>query len=117
MLNLSEAAGAWGTERFVDVLKRAIEALNGAGLPLQRGLTRGSYVGAAAPKIMIIDTADAGPTIRVRAGVFYTGIIGGCSCADDPTPVEEEPEYCELEFAIDRTTGQATVLLVGDAGD
>jgi len=50
----------------------------------------------------------------VRAGVFYRGIIAGSCCIDDPTPVEPHEEYCELEFRIDRETGETEVCPVGD---
>ncbi|MEZ5541890.1 MAG: hypothetical protein R3F42_07590 [Pseudomonadota bacterium] len=49
--------------------------------------------------------------IHARAGLFYTGIIAGCSCADDPTPVEEQAEYCVVDITIDRLTGAATIRL------
>jgi hypothetical protein len=49
--------------------------------------------------------------IRARIGVFFHGIIAGCSCADDPTPLEPQQEYCELELTIDRHTGAVTISL------
>jgi hypothetical protein len=47
-------------------------------------------------------------------GVFFSGIITGCSCADDPTPVETQNEYCELLFAIDKATAETTITLLAD---
>jgi hypothetical protein len=47
---------------------------------------------------MIISRADQPDCIQVKAGLLYTGIIVGCSCADDPTPVDEINEYCEMQF-------------------
>jgi len=52
--------------------------------------------------------------IRVKAGIFYTGVIAGCSCADDPTPIDEQNEYCVVQFDIDRTTADATVTLLAE---
>jgi hypothetical protein len=63
---------------------------------------------------MIISAADEGNTIRARAGIFYTGIIAGCSCADDPTPVNEENEYCEVQLDIDKATAATTVILLAE---
>lgn len=42
-----------------------------------------------------------GGRIVVRAGVFFAGVIAGCSCADDPTTIDRLPEYCELRLSID----------------
>lgn len=111
MLSLTDALAAWGTPEFSEVARREIEGIDAERLPLQQGLSRGSYVGSAPHRVMIIDVTAGAESIRVKAGVFYTGIIAGCSCADDPTPVEEEPEYCELCFEIDRGSGLSSVTL------
>ena len=63
---------------------------------------------------MIISVADEGSIIRAMAGIFYTGIIAGCSCADDPTPVNEESEYCEVQLDIDKATAETTVVLLAE---
>jgi hypothetical protein len=55
--------------------------------------------------------AESGITvIRARVGVFFSGIVAGCRCADDPTPVEPQDEYCEFQFEIDRATDRAAIL-------
>jgi hypothetical protein len=46
--------------------------------------------------------------------VFFSGILSGCSCADDPTPVEAQAEYCELAIAIDTASGEADVTVLAD---
>ena len=51
-------------------------------------------------------------SILVKAGIFYTGIIAGCSCADDPTPLDEQNEYCELELNINKETAETTIVLL-----
>jgi hypothetical protein len=50
--------------------------------------------------------------IRVKAGIFYQGVLGGCSCADDPTPASEINEYCEVQLDIDKSTAATAVELV-----
>ena len=52
--------------------------------------------------------------IRVKAGIFYTGIIAGCSCADDPTPIDELNEYCVVQLDIDLATADTTVTLLDE---
>jgi hypothetical protein len=67
-------------------------------LPLQQGLTHSSHANADTLTVTIISSADQPDCIQVKAGLLYTGIIVGCSCADDPTPVDEINEYCEMQF-------------------
>jgi len=109
MIRFSQALSAWGTPAFDEVLKGEIERL-GAELPLQQGLSKGSYSKPEGLSAMIIKVEDEPTLIRVKAGVFYSAIIAGCSCADDPTPVEDLPEYCELRLDIDKRTAEARIV-------
>ena len=43
MILLTKALNAWETPAFEEVLKREIEELDGNALPLQQGLSQGSY--------------------------------------------------------------------------
>lgn len=109
MIQLGKSLVAWGTPAFEATVKSEIAALGPAPLPLQSALAHSSYVTDEPVEVVVIAAADAGAALRVRAGIFYRGIIAGCSCVDDPTPVEPTSEYCELEFAIDKATGRAQV--------
>lgn len=111
MIRFKRSLDAWGTGAFDRVLKDEIEALGADTLPLQQGLSRGSHANTDF-RVMIISVSEGTDTIRAKAGIFYTSIIAGCSCADDPTPVDELAEYCEVEFAIRRKTGETTVRLL-----
>jgi hypothetical protein len=112
MMRLTEVLETWGTAQFVERLKRELEQMDGSQLPLQQGLSAGSYVYDSPRSAMIISVTDAQRSIRVRAGIFYSGVLAGCSCADDPTPVEAQPEYCEVLLEIDKATADTTVSLV-----
>jgi hypothetical protein len=112
MIQLPESLNAWGTPEFRDVAKQEIERLDAAELPLQQGLARSSYVTERPFQAMVIGADDSSGPLRVKAGIFYTGIIAGCSCADDPTPIDEQTEYCVVQFDIDRATAAATVTLL-----
>jgi hypothetical protein len=114
MIRLPAALNAWNSPQFMAVLKREIEQLGGARLPLQQGLTASSHALDDSFDAMIISTADESGFIRTKVGIFFSGIITGCSCADDPTPVEPQNEYCELIFTIDKSTAEATVTLLAD---
>jgi hypothetical protein len=112
MIRFTNALNAWGTPEFNDILKQEIERLTVEQLPLQQGLSTGSHALDDRLRAMIIRVADEGGVIRATAGIFYTAIIAGCNCADDPTPVNEENEYCEVLLEINKATAGTTVVLL-----
>lgn len=111
MIQLAQALRAWGTPAFAAVLKQEL-AQCADQLPLQQGLSGSSSVTAAPIAVMINSIVELEQVIRVRAGIFYQGVIGGCSCADDPTPVSENNEYCEAQLDIDKITAATAALLI-----
>lgn len=114
MIRLLNTLNAWGTPDFEGVLKGEVEEIDIDQLPLQQSLLTSSYVTNSQRKVVIIGVADEEGTLRVKAGIFYAGIIAGCSCADDPTPVDEQNEYCEVQIAINKQTAEATVTLLDE---
>ena len=114
MIRLSKALDAWGSPDFQDILKREIEQLDAGQLPLQQGLSTGSHAVDDGLGVMIISVTEGEDIIHARAGIFYKGIIAGCSCADDPTPVDENTEYCVVQLDIDKTTAETTVSLLNE---
>jgi len=111
MTRLRRALNAWGTPGFEAELKREIEALDAGQLPLQEGLSGTSCVAEVPHRAMILGVAEQGGSILARAGIFYSGILAGCSCADDPTPIEAQNEYCIVEISIDKQSGDARITL------
>jgi hypothetical protein len=101
MLRLPASLAAWGSPDFAAALKRELAGV-GAQLPLQQGLSATGYALDARIEVMLLGTEETPEEIVAKVGVFYAGIVAGCNCADDPTPVEAQPEYCELRVAIDR---------------
>jgi len=114
MTCLKRSLEAWGTEAFNRVFQAEVEALPAATLPLQAGLAHSSAVADEPFRLMVISTAEQPQALRIKAGVFYSGIIAGCNCADDPTPVDSQQEYCELEFLIEWATARTTIRLVAE---
>jgi hypothetical protein len=111
MIRLDKVLSAWGTPVFADVLKQEIAQLGADNLPLQQGLSTGNYVAAKPIAVAIHSVVELESLIRVKAGIFYNGVIGGCSCADDPTPASEINEYCEVQLDIDKATSIAVITL------
>lgn len=114
MIRLTKTLNAWGTPGFRDVLKNEIERMGAGHLPLQQGLSTGSYALDDKLEVMIISVSEDAGFIRAKAGIFYAGILTGCSCADDPTPVNEESEYCVVQLDISKLTAETTVALVAE---
>ena len=114
MIRLTETLNAWGAPDFKDILKKEIEQMDAEQLPLQQGLSTGSYAIGDKLNAMIINVFEEAGFIRVKAGIFYSGIIAGCSCADDPTPVNEESEYCVVQLDINKLTAETTVAILAE---
>lgn len=112
MIRLNKALMVWGTSDFGTVLRQELENLGAEYLPLQQGLINSSYVIDTPITVTINSIAEREDAILVRVGVFFQGVMAGCSCADDPTPTSENNEYCELSLEIDKLTAIAVVALV-----
>ncbi len=109
---LSHALDNFSTNYFNSALKADIENIDKTLLPLQQGLSLSSYVGPSQFKAIILSTSERDNDILAKVGIFYTGIIAGCSCSDDPTPVDEQNEYCELQFIINKKDAKTKVKLL-----
>jgi hypothetical protein len=112
-----KALSAWDTPGFRELVKQELEQLDAGSLPLQQGLSQGSHVSDKKYSVMILNVLERSSVIYVKAGVFFSGIVPGCSCADDPTPDNEYAEYCELLLEIDKATTETTVSLLPEQGD
>ncbi|MHB1215983.1 MAG: hypothetical protein ACYCY9_13460 [Thiobacillus sp.] len=117
MIRLPHSLNAWGTSAFNDVLGQELSQLDAADLPLQQGLAGSSHVSARPFQTMLISARENAGLLRVKVGIFYGGVIAGCSCADDPTPVDEQNEYCVVRLDIDMTTAETAVTLLADQPD
>lgn len=113
MMRLPQTLSAWGSPSFAAVLKRELSPLGGE-LPLQRGVAATSVALDDRVEVMLLGADEAPDCLRLRLGVFFSGLVAGCSCADDPTPVEPQPEYCELLLTIDKATAAASATLAED---
>ncbi len=114
MIRLAASLRTWATPAFETTLKAEIAALGLAQLPLQQGLSQASYASEEDLGVMLLGVSEMPDSLRVRVGIFYTGIIPGCHCADDPGPDNTHAEYCELQFDIDRASAEAVVKLLSD---
>lgn len=100
------------TPEFWEVFKHEAEQLDTALLPLQKGLSLSSHVADTAFSVVPLHREEDAEYIRIKAGIFYYGIIAGCSCADDPSPTNEITEHCELMFEVNKRSAEASVTLL-----
>ncbi len=89
---------------FEKALKHELENLPAGTLPLEKGTSRGGFVDDSNISVTVIHTRRYDNSIQAKVGVFFTEIIVGCGCGDDPMP---ENAYCEMLISIDRTTSAA----------
>ena len=112
MQNFKNTIQSIDSDNFNDTIKSEIEKISASELPLQQGLTHSSYVSHSPFKAIILNTHKENHFLIVKAGVFYSGIIAGCSCSDDPSPTDEQNEYCEILFSIDKESAKTEVELL-----
>ncbi len=112
MITLKDSQKAWGSTEFNRRFKAEVERLPTDELPLQQALQHTSCVSNEPFSIMVLTASDDSTLIHVKAGAFYSGIIAGCSCVDDPTPMSTVAEHCELQFDIDKRSGATAVTLL-----
>lgn len=114
MIQFKKTLGVWNTPLLGSIFKQEVAEMDPGVLPLQQGLTISSQVSDWPVQAMILDLSEDARAIRIKAGIFYRGIVAGCNCADDPTPIAEHNEYCVVQFCIDKHSAEATVTLVAD---
>jgi hypothetical protein len=112
MTQLRDALNAWGRPDFEAVLKKSIAALDGEALPLQQGLTAGSYALDDAIEAVILSTKEQAGFIEVKTQLFYASRTPGCACAGDPTVESEQIEQCLALIRIDKQTAGASFTLL-----
>ena len=111
MIKLVDTLKAWGTSDFERVLKEEIQNMDPGMLPLQEGLSQSSHVSDTKISAVVLNATETPDSIRIKTGIFYAGIIAGSCCADDPTPISENTEYCEVLFEVNKTTAETVIIL------
>ena len=116
-MKLSKTLQFWGQADFKNILKDEIQSIDPILLPLQQGLSLSSYVGKTPFSVVILNVTEETNTLNIKTGIFYTGIIAGCSCSDDPSPTDEQNEYCEILFSINKKSAGTDITLLDSRED
>lgn len=101
----------WQSDSFAQSLKSEIESLETGSLPLDKGVSQGGYVDDSNIAVTVLSITDAGHAVWATVGVFFTEIIAGCSCGDDPMP---QNAYCKLQVRIDKSTAETEFTVITD---
>lgn len=114
MITLANSLSTWGSPEFARAFSNEVGALDSEQLPLQQGLMQSSHVSDSGFSVVILNSSDTSNTISVKTAIFYSGVIAGSCCSDDPTPLNEQTEYCELLIEISKSTAEAKITLLSN---
>ena len=113
MPKLNKSLQAWESESFNQTLCDEIRKLGADALPLHEATSQGGFVDDSNLTISVLSAADDDRLIRVKIGAFFNEIVGGCNCADDPSPGTISSNiYCELQVIIDRSSAEADITII-----
>jgi hypothetical protein len=111
MPKFTDALRHWPSPDFPRALKQELEQLAPGALPLDKATTLGGFIDDSQLTATIFSVAETETAIEAHIGVFFTEILIGCSCGDDPEP---HNAYCRLRICIDKQTAAATFYLLAD---
>lgn len=114
MLRLTRTLNAKDSTDLAAIFKQELAQLGRDYLPLQQALRQGSSVLDTPLTVLMHEAHSSDQQLHIHAGIFYQSVTAGCSCADDPTPLNEHTEYCEVQVFIDTRDARASVMLVED---
>lgn len=114
VIKLAKSLAAWRTPKFEETFKIEMSELRKDDLPLQRALKQSSHVADRKIEVVILQTDESDTAVRVKAGIFFYGIVAGSCCADDPSSNCEQAEFCEAQFHIDKITADTRVELLDE---
>jgi len=112
MLQLTKSLQAWNSAEFKSTFIQQLSQLSLDELPLQQALLLGSYATKDKLQIMVNSMTEQQHSLLITTGIFYSSIIAGCNCSDDPTPVDLNSEYCEMLFTINKLTAETDIKII-----
>ena len=111
MPKLSNSLNDWSTDTYGRTIKNELQSLQPGSFPLEKGLTQGGKVDDSNITVSVFESRDSDQEIQTKVAIFFTEVVGGCSCGDEPF---EAHAHCTLWVTIDRATAEATFEVVAD---
>jgi len=96
---------------FAQTLQKEIRGLKSGSLPLHKATSQGGHVNDSNISVTVLAAKDLGNTISIKAGVFFSEVVAGCNCGEEPM---EHSAYCEMQITIDKNTADALFEIVRD---
>lgn len=110
MPRLTDSLHDWDTEQFPQTLKREMQALGVAQLPLIGGVSHGGVPDDKHQiSVSLLSLSDQQDKIEANVGVFFTETLAGCTCGEEPISMNA---YCELKVLLDKATGETEFSLL-----
>jgi hypothetical protein len=101
-MDLPETTLGLDSPTLAETLSREIASLPDGSLPLAG--EQGGRIDPDSIGVMLLSRASEAERVELVIGVFFTEIVGGCSCGEEPF---SSPGYRELRLRIDRASGAA----------
>jgi hypothetical protein len=111
MPTLSASLGEWNTAGFKQTLKAEIESLESTQLPLLKGISHGGVPDGGPVLVSVLKVEEQVERIDADLGVFFTEVLAGCSCGDEPMSMQG---YCEMRVSIDKSSAEARFQILLD---
>lgn len=111
MPKLVQSLHDWQSAAFLQTLKDEIGRLEPGSLPLQAGVSQGGYADDGNITATVLSAVEDEKAIHVRAGIFFTEIVGSCGCGAEPMA---QNAYCEIRISIDKASAEARFTLLRD---
>ena len=104
-INLGSCISARDEKVLAQTIARELEALPAEDLPLHAYCSQGGWVDDSQLAVSVLELRPDTHCVMARVGVFFTELVGGCNCQDDPAKVNA---YGVFEIRIDRISGLAS---------
>jgi hypothetical protein len=105
-LELATTPADLGSDGLAQTLRRAILALPPESPLLKLAASHGGIIQDGVRDATVLRIARQGTSTTARVGIFFTEVVGGCSCGDEPFTADG---YCELLIRVQEGRSEAEV--------
>lgn len=101
---LSHAILGCPTHKLAQGIAVAFRDIPAGNLPLQGCCDQGGAIDDGTVEISVVSVRADEQQICAELNVFFTEVVGGCNCSDDPVGY---PMCCRMRLHIDRATAES----------
>ena len=111
MVTYTQSIQNFQSDIFKHDFKYFIENISPGILPLFKCTSQGGIVDESNISASVLSITESFDTINVKTAIFFTEIVGGCNCADDPVSVNA---YGELVIGINKLSKEVSFSVIDD---